>query len=154
MECHPDETLKKNPSEIHRDSIEIPSIPSRFRRILHVPSVLGLNWLFYVGRLGDDRLQKILDRESSSEVRKMLRCLKCKYENCIFIFRCLYNIQEKFCVEFQDWPRLIQADTFWISNTLLGNNAMANYENFSYPSSYSTLKEHTYITLSTFKRNP
>ena len=27
------------------------------------------------------------DRESSSEGRKMLGCLKCKYENCIFIFR-------------------------------------------------------------------
>ena len=28
--------------------------------------------------------RKKFDRESSSEVRKMLGCLKCKYENCIF----------------------------------------------------------------------
>ncbi len=50
-------------------------------------SVLGSNWLFHLGRLGGDRLQKKFDRESSSEVRKMLGCPKCKYENCIFICR-------------------------------------------------------------------
>ncbi len=30
--------------------------------------------------------RKKIDRESSSEVHKMWGCLKCKYENCIFIF--------------------------------------------------------------------
>ncbi len=44
MECHPDKTLMKN-------SI---SIPPRFCRVLHVPSVLGPNWLFHLGRLGGD----------------------------------------------------------------------------------------------------
>ncbi len=57
---------------------------SRFCCVFHVPSVLGLNWLFHPGRLRDDRLQKKIDCESSSERRKVLGCLKCKYENCIF----------------------------------------------------------------------
>ncbi len=33
--------------------------------------------------------RKKLDHKNSSEVGKMLGCLKCKYENCIFIFQWL-----------------------------------------------------------------
>ncbi len=47
---------------------------------------------FHLGRLGGDRLQEKIDRESSSEVGKMLGCLKCKYESCIFICRCLITL--------------------------------------------------------------
>ncbi len=44
-------------------------------RIFFISDVLGImDWI------------KKFDRESSSEVCKMWGCLKCKYENCIFIF--------------------------------------------------------------------
>ncbi len=43
--------------------------------------------------------RKKFDRESSSEVRKMLGCLKCKYENCIFICRRLSG----FCTSLRNY---------------------------------------------------
>ncbi len=72
------------PSEFHRfHGIERITMDPGFS-CLHVPSVLGSNSLFHLGRLGGDSRKKF-NRKSSSEVRKMLGCLKCKYENCIFI---------------------------------------------------------------------
>ncbi len=50
------------------------------------PNILRTSYeLFHLGCLGGDRPHKKFGRESSSEVRKMLGCLKCKYQNCIFI---------------------------------------------------------------------
>ena len=52
-------TLTKLWRKIRWKSVAIPSIPLRFCRVFHVPSVLGPNWLFNFGRLGGDRLQKV-----------------------------------------------------------------------------------------------
>ncbi len=41
--------------------------------------------IFISGVLGVIDPRKKYGRESSSEVRKMMGCLKCKYENCIFL---------------------------------------------------------------------
>ena len=78
---------RKNPLEIRRDSVEIP---------LHSPcSQCAMAELTFSSRTlwGVIDCRKKFDNESSSEVRKMLGCFKCKYENCIFIFRRLYYIQ-------------------------------------------------------------
>ncbi len=42
-------------TEIRRKSVEIPSL---FHHVLYVPSVVGPNWLFHLGHLGGDRVQK------------------------------------------------------------------------------------------------
>ncbi len=47
--------------------------------------------------------QKKFSRESSSEVRKILGCLKCKYENCIFIQEHLFGIRIACMEEVPEW---------------------------------------------------
>ena len=78
------------------DSTDFPWIQRIFdgTRVLflHVPSLLGPNWLFHLGCLG-----------------KMLGCLKCIYENCIFICQCLlysYSGFQKYSWYMESWARV------------------------------------------------
>ena len=69
---------------------------TRFRWTFVVKFFSGV---YHPKNVGDeeDRLKKKKKKkkefglESPSEVHKMLGCLKCKYDNCIFIFRRLYK---------------------------------------------------------------
>ncbi len=59
-----------------------------------IPETPGMK-KFHLGCLGGDRPHKQIDRESSSEVCKILGCLNRKYENCIFIRqRLLYTTNQ------------------------------------------------------------
>ncbi len=79
------------PSEFRRfHEFSIESMESRQNQAFHFsmfPVCQGQTDFFILDVLGVIDSRKKFDRKSSSEVRKMLGCLKCKYENCIFICR-------------------------------------------------------------------
>ncbi len=66
------------PSEFCCDSVDSRITSEPGFSFLHVPSVLGSNFFFHLGRLGVDRLQK---QNLTAKVHR--KCVK--YENCIFI---------------------------------------------------------------------
>ncbi len=55
--------------------------------------------------------RKKFDRESSSKVRKMLGCLKCKYENSIFICRRLIR-SEKLIENLKGTECILHVETY------------------------------------------
>ncbi len=77
-----------------------------------------MSYVFHLGCLAGDRPQKKIDFESSSEVPKMLGSLKCKYEDCIFIWERLLTYPAlRGCVGVHNivsWPPVVPLNIFVI----------------------------------------
>ncbi len=69
--------------------------------ILCTSNELSRSNFFFSGVLGVIDPRTKFDRKSSSEVHKMLGCLKCKYENCIFIREHFFSILKVDSIFFQ-----------------------------------------------------
>ncbi len=62
-----------------------------FKRSLYLLLRMTVCVPSFPDKLSKPRPQEKFDRKSSSKVRKMLGCLKCKYADCIFICWHLFN---------------------------------------------------------------
>ena len=85
-----------SPSQVHGFPMNFQEIPDGSRGSISPCFPRGRTELtfFILGVLGVIDPRKKIDRESSSEVRKMLGCLNKKCKNCNFICQRLYSIQK------------------------------------------------------------